>query len=76
MIRHDHDRQGGDKMGYRVEEFRKRRGMTQEQLAEKSGISRQTINDIETDNEKTVKSSTLLKLAKALETTVQDLFLP
>ena len=62
-------------MGYKIAEFRKKMGMTQEQLAKQSGVSRQTIISLETNAEYNVKSSTLLKIASALHTTVHDLFL-
>lgn len=61
-------------MGYRIEQMRKERKMTQEQLAEKSGVSRQTINAIENNELHDVRFSTLSKIADALETTVQNLF--
>lgn len=61
-------------MGYRIAELRKLRGLTQKQLAEKCGLSRQTIVSLETDGSHIVKSSTLVKIAEALNTTVQDLF--
>ena len=59
----------------RLAELRKDRGLTQEQLSKISGVSRQTIVVLETDGSHIVKSSTLLKLAKALDTTVVDLLL-
>ncbi|MBO6309384.1 MAG: helix-turn-helix transcriptional regulator [Oribacterium sp.] len=48
--------------------------MTQEELAEKSGVSRQTIISIENDKTTDVKVSTLQKLASAMGTTVQEIF--
>lgn len=62
-------------MGYRVKDVREEMRMTQEELAEKSGVSRATIIAIERDETKDVKASTLLKLAQALGTTVDRLFL-
>ncbi|MBR6707912.1 MAG: helix-turn-helix transcriptional regulator [Clostridia bacterium] len=62
-------------MGYRVKDVREEMRMTQEELAEKSGVSRATIIAIERDETKDVKASTLLKLAQALGTTVDKLFL-
>ena len=61
-------------MGYKVKEVREERRMTQEELAEKSGVSRPTIVAIENGNAKDVKISTLLKLASALNTTVSEIF--
>lgn len=61
-------------MGYRVEELRKGKGMTQEELAKKSGISRQSISAIEKNRVSQVKSGTLLAIAEALDTTIDNLF--
>lgn len=61
-------------MGYRVKEIREERKMTQEQLEEKSGISRQTISAIENNRVKNVSAGTLIALATALGTSIDDLF--
>lgn len=61
-------------MGYRIRERREELRMSQEDLAEKSGISRQTISSIENTPGKNVSTKTLEKLASALGTTVGDLF--
>jgi transcriptional regulator with XRE-family HTH domain len=61
-------------MGYKIKEFREKRGLTQEELAEKSGVSRTTIHALETDDSKNATTGTLLKLANALGTTVEKLF--
>ena len=61
-------------MQIRLKEAREAKGMTQETLAEVSGVSRQTISAIENGNAKTVMSSTMLSLAGALETTVDAIF--
>lgn len=61
-------------MGYRLKEIREAKGMTQEELERKSGVSRQTISAIENNNEYQAKSGTLLALANALETTVDKIF--
>lgn len=61
-------------MGYKIKELRESMKMTQEQLSEKSGISRATISMLENDITKEVLTSTLKALADALETTVADLF--
>jgi len=60
---------------YRVKEYREQIGMTQEELAAKSGVSRTTISALEQGKEKIVKSSTLVNLANALGTTVSKIFL-
>lgn len=48
--------------------------MSQEELANKSGVSRTTISLIETDKSTTVKLSTLQKLAVALEVPIGYFF--
>ena len=57
-------------MGYRVLEKRKEKKMSQEELAEKSGVSRTIIVALESGNEVTTTTTTLLKIANALDTTV------
>ncbi len=61
-------------MGYKIKEFRERLNMSQEELAERSGISRATISMLENDSAKEALTSTLRALASALGTTVTDLF--
>ena len=61
-------------MGYKLKEAREERRMTQEELAAKSGISRQTIVSIETDPTYNTTFGTLTKLADALGTTIDKIF--
>lgn len=61
-------------MGYKIKEFRKAKNMSQEELAERSGVSRQTISMIENDDSRAATTKTLARIAKALDTTVADLF--
>ncbi len=61
-------------MGYMLKEIREGKGMTQEELERKSGVSRQTISAIENNDEYQAKAGTLLALANALETTVDKIF--
>lgn len=61
-------------MGYRIKEFREKKGMTQEELSEKSGVSRTTISGLESGEDRAVSSKTLLKLATALGTSVEKIF--
>lgn len=49
-------------------------GFTQKQLAKISGISNVTIGKIEQGNYNNITKSTMVKLAKALNSTVQELF--
>ena len=67
-------RKGGVNLGYKIKEMREQKGMTQEELAIKSGISRGTISALENGTFHNVMSSTLIKLAKALNTTVDHIF--
>ena len=61
-------------MGYKLKEIREGKGMTQEELAKASGVSRVTISAIENNNEYQAKTGTLLALAKAMETTIDKIF--
>ena len=63
-------------MNLNLKERRIEKRMTQEELAQKSNISRQTIVSIENDPQYNVTSKTLVSLAKALDITVDQLFLP
>lgn len=63
-----------DKMGYKLREMREAKRLTQQQLAEKSGVSRQTIIAIENDPKCNTTFNTLVKLANALETTIDQIF--
>lgn len=61
-------------MGYKLKEIREQKGITQEQLAKDSGVSRVTISAIENKDDYQVKTGTLLALAKALDTTIDKIF--
>lgn len=61
-------------MGYKIKEAREAAKMTQEELAEKSGISRGTIVALESGTEKNTTSKTLVAIAKALGVTVEQIF--
>lgn len=61
-------------MGYKIREYREKKGFTQDELASRSGVGRVTISLIETGATKNVSSKTLLKLAKALDVKIDDLF--
>lgn len=62
-------------MGYKIKELREAMKMTQEELAEKSGVSRGTISALENNGiDRTTTSKTLVKLAQALDTTVDRIF--
>lgn len=57
----------------KVKQYRKAARMTQSQLADRSGVSRQTISDIETGKHDPTISVALL-LARALGVKVDNLF--
>lgn len=61
-------------MGYKIREVREERGMTQEQLAQTSGVSRMTISALENGTTRATTTKTLLKLAKALNVGVDSIF--
>jgi transcriptional regulator with XRE-family HTH domain len=51
------------------------RGMSQEDLAEKSGISRTTLSRIENNEEANVNTRTIAKLAELFDVKPSDIFL-
>lgn len=57
-----------------VRQCREKKKMSQEELAKRSGISRQTISSIENGAFGSVLMSTLMALANALDVDVQNLF--
>lgn len=61
-------------MGYKVKEMRESLHLTQEELSPKSGVSRGTISSIENGDTKTTTTKTLLKLAKAMNTSIDQNF--
>lgn len=61
-------------MGYRIKEFRESLKMTQEELAKKSGVSRGTISAMENGASKETTTKTLVKIARALGTSVDNIF--
>ena len=59
----------------RVKEIREKIGMSQAELAEKSGISRTMISQLETNQKVDCKVSTLLAISDVLGYPVSDIFL-
>ena len=57
----------GIKLGKKIKEFRKKRGITQEQLAELAETSYKYIQRIEGKNPPDVRLTTIVRLAKALK---------
>lgn len=62
-------------MPFKVKQKRIEQKITQEELAEKSGISRATISALENGHLKKTTTDTLLKLAAALNCSPSDIFL-
>ena len=58
----------------KLKEFREKKDWTQGKLAEESGVSRVTINQIENGKAHSVKTDTLVKLADALCEKVSTIF--
>lgn len=59
----------------KIREMRREKGLLQEQLAKRCGVSRQTINAIE-NNKYDPTLALAFKLAQELGTTVDELFTP
>ena len=59
----------------RIKRARIRMNLTQEELSEKSGVSREIIADLEERRLETITIDTLIRLADGLEQRVSDLFL-
>ena len=57
-----------------LKETREKVNMSQEELSEKSTVSRTTISDIETGKKVVVTNITLEKIARALNKKVTDIF--
>jgi transcriptional regulator with XRE-family HTH domain len=66
--------QGGEDMQFRIKELRKDRRMSQEELSEKSGVSRTIVSFLENGSETDTKVGTLLKIADALDVPLAALF--
>ena len=62
-------------MPYRIKEARLEQGLTQEELAQKSGISRVTISGLESGKLVVTTTDTLIKIASALGRKVSEIFL-
>lgn len=61
-------------MRFKIKQLRKERRMSQEELAEKSGVSRATISGLETKGNPITTTETLQKLASALNVEVSEFF--
>ena len=58
----------------KVKYYRELKKMSQEQLEAASGVSRQTISDLENDKKDNVLAKTMVAISEALGETVQDVF--
>lgn len=65
---------GRDDVGYKLQQVRESAGMTQDQLAAKSGVSRNWIWKIEAGKTDNVSIKVLLALANALDVKIDDIF--
>lgn len=61
-------------MKNKVKEYRERKGWSQEKLAEKSSVSRNTISALETGKSVNVTYDIMIKLSEALEKAVSTIF--
>lgn len=61
-------------MAIKIKNRRLLKGLTQQELADICGCSRQYINQIEVDGETNVSSKLLVKIAEALDCTMDDIF--
>ena len=63
---------GSDSMGNRLKELRESRGLSQAQLADRTGININSIISWEVGRRELVNIYTIIKLANALEYSVMD----
>lgn len=61
-------------MGCKIKERREFLKMSQEELAEKSEVSRATISSLENNSERNTSTKILKRISSALGTTVSELF--
>lgn len=61
-------------MGFKIREYRRKIGMSQQELSEKSGVSRTIISGLESGRIKVTSTGTLLKIALAMNVEVGDIF--
>ncbi len=62
-------------MQYKIKEYRLSKNITQRELAEKVGCSRQYLNELENKDIRNVSSHLLLRIANALDVSVEKIFL-
>ena len=59
----------------RLKKLREERGISQEKLSEMSGISRTTLSKIENNEEVSVNTRTIVKLAEVFDVNPSEIFL-
>lgn len=62
-------------VGKNLKSLRDDRGLSQSSLAEKSGVSLTTLNEIESKQHRDIRVSTLVSIAQALNVSLIELFL-
>lgn len=65
---------GDRKMGFRIRECRNEINMSQEELSKKSGVSRTIISGLENGTITVTTTETLLRIARAMNKKVVDIF--
>ena len=65
---------GGEAVFQKIKDARLAKGMTQEELSQRSGVSRQTIIGLESGKIRNSKTDTLRQIASALDMTMDALF--
>lgn len=58
-----------------IRKYREEAHMTQEELSERSGVSRSIISELESGKRTTTTTDTIQRIAKALHRKVSDIFL-
>lgn len=61
-------------MGFRIAEKRKSKNLTQDELSKMSGVSRATIASLESGAKTVTTSTTIIRLARALNCEVEEIF--
>lgn len=62
-------------MKNKLRDTRRRKNMTQNELVKKSGVSRTVISQLENGSRTVVTSETMLKLSRALDEPLEEIFL-
>lgn len=69
-----HGKKGGFFLGYKIKECREEMKMSQEELSKRAGVSRTIISGLESGAITVTTTETLLKIARALDKKVSDIF--